>query len=153
MQPQVRSATLIAFPQRQAGCFTVHDRIELLEWEVASRARGRGFSRLVLHEQQPIDGNETCDFLLLYAGEDPWARWGVARRGRSINVWRCADGAELGPFDRMRDALGAALEAAAWTPGRRGRGTSSGLSLGPMQRGPRPGEGRTAALDAPERLS
>lgn len=121
MQPQVRSATLIAFPQRQAGRFTVQDRIQMLEWEVAARARGRGFSRMVLHEQQPIDGIETCDFLLLYAGEAPWAHWGVARRGRGISVWRCADGADLGPFDTMREALGAALEAAAWTPGRRGR--------------------------------
>ena len=124
MQPQVGSATLIAFPQRQVGRFTVRDRIELLEWEVAARARGRCFSRIVLHEQQPIDGIETSDYLLLYAGKGPWARWGAARRGRFVNVWRCADGADLGPFDTMREALGAALDAAAWTPGRRGRANS-----------------------------
>lgn len=121
MQPQVRSATLIAFPQRQAGRFTVHDRIELLQWEVAARVRGRGFSRVVLHEQQPIDGIEICDYLLLYAGEGPFARWGAARRGGAISVWRCADGADLGLFGKMRDALDAALDAAAWTWRRRGR--------------------------------
>lgn len=120
MQPQLSSATLIAFPKRQANRFTVRDRVELLEWE-AARSRGRGFSRMVLHEQEPIDGDEVCDILLLYAGEGPWARWGAARLGRSISVWRSADGADLGRFDTMREALGATLSAAAWTPGRRGR--------------------------------
>lgn len=123
MLPQISSATVIAFPQRQASRFTTRDRIELLEWE-AARSPGRGFSRMVLHEQQPIDGIETCDILLLYVGEGPWARWGAARLGRAISVWRSADGADLGRFDTMREALGATLEAAAWTPGRRGRADS-----------------------------
>lgn len=131
MQPQVSSATLIVFPQRHAGRFTVRDRIELLEWEAAAVARGRGFTRMVLHEQQLIDGIETCDFLLLYAGDGSWARWGASRRGRSISVWRCADGADIGPFDTMREALGAALDAAAWTPGRN-RGRADGFKAPPL---------------------
>ena len=99
------------FRSIRADGFTVRDRIEALEWRTTCAVQETGLARLDIHAEHPGDDQETCDLLLLYRRDERWARWGVVRRADRIGVWRCADGADLGCFETMRQALDALLQA------------------------------------------
>ncbi|MEJ1975242.1 MAG: hypothetical protein WDN49_03425 [Acetobacteraceae bacterium] len=78
------------------------------EWELTAVAYG--FDRIVIHEQVGGEAPEDGDFVLVYRSGDRWARWGAARQGTHILLWRCANGAEVGIFPTMRQALDALLD-------------------------------------------
>jgi len=60
----------------------------------------------------PAEDDDIGDFLMVYRRTEPWASWGVARRGARVLLWRCADGADIGTFETVGEALGAIENAA-----------------------------------------
>ena len=119
------SGNVVPFRPLRANAFTVRDRIEVLEWRASGPAQASGFARLDIYAEHPGDGQETCDLLLLYRRDERWARWGAVRRADRIDVWRCADGSDLGRFETMRQALDALLQAEG-----RGLGRTRGFRVG-----------------------
>ena len=114
MRPLDRPAppsNVVPFRPLRSNGFTVRDRIDALEWQATHAAQASGLIRLDFHPEHPGDGHETCDLLLLYRRDARFARWGATRRAGRIGVWRCADGADLGRFETMRQALDALLQA------------------------------------------
>ncbi len=111
--PDTLTADVLPFraPPARHG-LTTADRIEALQWE-ATKAVGESM-RLAFHRwcgENAADGGE---YISIYRGDDRWAAWGATRRGRFVNVWRCATGADLGEFATMQEAL-AALKASLLT--------------------------------------
>ena len=88
---------------------TMADRIEALQWEATRAQHG---ARLAFHYWSSTNAHEGGDYISIYRGDDRWAAWGATRCGRSISVWRCATGADLGQFPTMREALAAVRMAA-----------------------------------------
>ena len=107
----VLPGNVVPFRPLRPNAFTVRDRVEALQWRESGPAQASGLARLDIHAEHPGDGQETCDFLLLYRRDECWARWGAVRRADRIDVWRCADGSDLGRFETMRQALDALLQA------------------------------------------
>jgi hypothetical protein len=95
---------VIPFVQRTpvAG-LTSRDRIEITCWQ--QDARRLGYDRLVIHEREWFDSPDVGSFLSIYRMGEPWARWGVARRGMSILAWCSLTGDDFGPFVSVTDAL------------------------------------------------
>ncbi len=100
-------ATVLHFPTppRPGNWFTLLDRAQALRWE-ADEAAARGV-RLAIHRRQQDDPPEVGDFLSIYPANEVWAAWGVARRGQSLRLWRSANGADIGEFATMQEALAA----------------------------------------------
>ena len=78
------------------------DKIELFRWEADGAAAT--MVRIVVHEGSGLC-EEDSDVALLYTPGGLWARWGLARHGNIILVWRCTDGQDLGRFSSLREAL------------------------------------------------
>lgn len=123
--PPTHSAAVIPFPGSpdRKGRLTWLDRASVLAREDAARARG--YERLLVHTPPPNAEPDTPDAVMLYPAGERWARWGLARQPGGVLVWRCSDGAELGRFATMAEALDAALAAPDPAPRRsRSRGTA-----------------------------
>jgi hypothetical protein len=100
-------ATVLRFPPkpRPENWLTLLDRAQALRWE-ADEAATRGV-RLAIHRRQEDDPPEVGDFVSIYRANEVWAAWGVARRGPSLRLWRSANGADIGEFATMQEALAA----------------------------------------------
>ena len=94
--------------------FLSADKIDICVWE--QQGANRAVSRVVIHENTGLS-EEDADVALLYGPECPWARWGVARCRDGVMLWRCRDGADLGRFATMRQALLALPGAVRLVPG------------------------------------
>ncbi len=117
MGPQQPTAIIIAFPkapERAAHKLLPKDKVAAREWEF--HAGAYGFDRIAIHEQLGGQTPEDADFVLIYRTDDRWARWGAARQGDSILLWRCANGAEVGIFADMKEALDVLLDPALRVP-------------------------------------
>jgi hypothetical protein len=91
-----------AKPVETAKCFTVADRIALLEW--SSHGSG-GYARVMLEEGVPGATPDRSGYVLLYRQYDRFAVLGVTRRAGDIMVWRCSDGTGFGAYPTMAAAL------------------------------------------------
>ena len=61
-------------------------------------------------ESRPIEAGTIAfdqDYISIYRAGDSWAVWGLTRQGPSVQLWRCATGADLGQFPTMHEALAA----------------------------------------------
>lgn len=92
-----------AAPTQPDYGFTSHDLIALTCW--MQRADGHGYRRMLIErgsgESRPDEGG----YVLVYAPGREWASWGLSRIGLEIVVWQCSDGADLGRFATMLQAL------------------------------------------------
>ncbi len=103
--------TLVYSAPRPAPCepasrdrrFSSRDRMALDEW--VRRADAHGYRRVLVEDGSHEDGPEHGAYVLLYAPDNAWARWGIARREDGITVWHCGTGADLGGFATMNEAL------------------------------------------------
>ena len=85
-----------------ATCFTIADRVALLEW----RSEGdSGYSRTALEEGVPGATPDRSAYVLLYRRSDLFATLGLTRRAGDILVWRCSDGTGCGAYPTMAAAL------------------------------------------------
>jgi hypothetical protein len=107
-------ATAVVIPFPAMTRLTMKDRIEVLQ--LSDAARAYGYDRLLIRDRHPEDDPQVGDFLAIYRLGEPWASWGVARRGPSLHVWRCATGADFGEFRSIEEALGAIVAAPAPEP-------------------------------------
>ncbi len=116
MDTHPSTAVIIAFPKAPEAAHKLlpADKTAACEWEF--RAAVYGFDRIVIHEQVGGDAPEDGDFVLIYRTGDRWSRWGAARQGAHILLWRCANGAEVGVFPSMQEALNTLLDPALRTP-------------------------------------
>jgi hypothetical protein len=89
---------------------TLRDRLEIDAWR--NPACMRGFDRLVIHERGHLDPPEFEAFLGIYRRGESWARWNVARCGAWVLAWCSANGADIGRFDSVGEALQTLLGAA-----------------------------------------
>lgn len=106
------TAVVIPFPAMTR--LTMKDRIQVLA--LTDAAREVGYDRLLIRDRHPQDDPQLGDFLAIYRRGEPWATWGVARQGPSLQVWRCATGADFGEFRTIQEALGAIVAAPAPEP-------------------------------------
>lgn len=112
MPARKQTAVIIAFPtDPNRHRLRPQDKAEACAWEEA--ALRFGFDRIVIHEQIGTRGPEDGDFVLIYRAGDSWARWGAARQGPDVLLWRCANGVQAGLFPSMRAALETLLAPAA----------------------------------------
>ncbi|MGI4942296.1 MAG: hypothetical protein ACRYHQ_17315, partial [Janthinobacterium lividum] len=95
-------APFSAKPVETAKCFTIADRIALLEW---SGQGSNGYARTVLEEGVPGATPDLSAFILLYRRHDRFATLGLTRRATEILVWRCSDGTGCGSYPTMAAAL------------------------------------------------
>jgi hypothetical protein len=107
-------ASVILCPTRKpiSNRLSIRDKIEICRWEVDCPLPK--VARVVIHERVEAECHP-IDLVLVYGADSPWARWGLARRGNTVTLWQCSDGADLGVFDTMSDAL-AALAGHAYPP-------------------------------------
>ena len=101
----MQSLTIVPFLlNTKASCrLTQQDRIDTWLWE--KTALDRGYDRAVVQAHMWVQDAEQDEFVLIYRLGHPWARWGAARQGRKVMVWRCSDGAEVGLYLCMKSAL------------------------------------------------
>lgn len=104
MTPPDASRSADVLPFGGLHRLTMTDRIEALQWEATRAQHG---ARLAFHRWSSANAHEGGDYISIYRGDDRWAAWGATRRGRSVSVWRCATGVDLGHFPTMREALAA----------------------------------------------
>ncbi len=106
------TAIIISFPTEpdDSHKLLARDKAEACAWEEVAMAHG--FNRIVIHEQLGSQGPEDGDFVLIYRTGDRWARWGAARQGKGVLLWRCANGAQVGVYTTMREALETLLDPA-----------------------------------------
>ena len=106
------TAIIISFPTEPDDSHKLlgRDKAEACAWEEIAMAHG--FNRIVIHEQLGSRGPEEGDFVLIYRTGDRWARWGAARQGKGILLWRCANGAQVGIYPTMKAALDTLLDPA-----------------------------------------
>lgn len=97
-----RPAPFPAKPVETAKCFTIADRIALLEW--GNEGSG-GYVRTVLEEGMPGATLDRSAYVLLYRRDEFFATLGLTRRAGDILVWRCADGTGYGTYPTMAAAL------------------------------------------------
>ncbi|MBV9755852.1 MAG: hypothetical protein JO047_02245 [Alphaproteobacteria bacterium] len=107
-------ATAVVIPFPAMTRLTMKDRIEVLK--LSDAARANGYDRLLIRDRHPEDDPQLGDFLAIYRRGEPWASWGVQRRGPALHVWRCATGADLGEFRTVEEALDAIVTAPAPEP-------------------------------------
>ena len=91
-----------AKPFETATCFTVADRIALMEW--SSQGSG-GYARTALEEGVPGATPDRSAYVLLYRRSDLFATVGLTRRAGDILMWRCSDGTGCGTYPTMAAAL------------------------------------------------
>jgi len=91
-----------AKPAETAKCFTVADRIAILEW--SSHGSG-GYARVTLEEGVAGATPDRSGYVLLYRKYDRFAILGLTRRAGDILVWRCSDGTGFGAYPTMAAAL------------------------------------------------
>ena len=91
-----------AKPAETATCFTIADRIALLEWD--GQGSG-GYARMALEEGVPGATPDRSAYVLLYRHHDQFAALGLTRRAGDILVWRCSDGRGCGTYPTMAAAL------------------------------------------------
>lgn len=89
-------------PVETAKCFTVADRIALLDW--SSQGSG-GYARVILEEGLPGSTPDRSGYVLLYRQYDRFAILGLTRLAGDILVWRCSDGTGFGTYSTMAAAL------------------------------------------------
>ena len=89
-------------PVETAKCFTIADRIALLEW---SSQGSSGYARVVLEEGVPGATPDCSAYVLLYRRYDLFATLGLTRRAHDILMWRCSDGTGCGIYPTMAAAL------------------------------------------------
>ncbi len=89
-------------PVETAKCFTVADRIALLDW--SSQGSG-GYARVMLEEGLPGSTPDRSGYVLLYRQYDRFAILGLTRLAGDILVWRCSDGMGFGTYPTMAAAL------------------------------------------------
>jgi hypothetical protein len=108
------SASIIPYPTRAAvsSLLSFRDKVDVCRWEVACALPQ--IARVVIYDHVRTEANPV-DFVLVYGADSPWARWGLARRGSEVILWRCSNGADLGTFETMVEAL-TALEHHASAP-------------------------------------
>ena len=108
-------AIVLRFPthlRRPENWLTLIDRAQALRWQ-ADEAANRGV-RLAIYRRQQDDPPEIGDFVSIYRANEMWAAWGVARRGQLLRLWRSANGADIGEFATMQEALAAVSSTPAW---------------------------------------
>lgn len=92
-----------ATPAQPDYGFNSYDLIALACW--MQQADGHGYRRMLIErgsgESRPDEGG----YVLVYAPGREWASWGLSRCGTEIVVWQCSDGADLGRFATMLQAL------------------------------------------------
>ena len=107
------NSNVVMFPNQAGRLAGMHaarfkllaaDKIDICRWE--SEGGSPFVARIAIHEGTG-GCEEDADVALLYAPGLPWARWGAARRGNEILLWRCNDGRDIGLFRSMREALAA----------------------------------------------
>ncbi|HEY0206004.1 MAG TPA: hypothetical protein VGC15_17835 [Acetobacteraceae bacterium] len=91
-----------AKPAETATCFSISDRIALLEW---SSQGSSGYARIVLEEGVPGATPDRSAYVLLYRHHDPFATLGITRHAGHILVWRGSDGTGCGIYATMAAAL------------------------------------------------
>jgi hypothetical protein len=98
-------SNVIAFrpPPNPAARLTLRDRLEIDAWR--DPACIRGYDRLVIHERGCFDPPEFESILGIYRRGESWARWNVARCGAWVVAWCSANGADIGRFNSVGDAL------------------------------------------------
>jgi hypothetical protein len=89
---------------REEMRFTSRDRILLLGWSDAAATRGLRKVSLNVPEQGD-DPDSGGDFLMVYAQDAQWARWGVAPTAAGYIVWDTATGADLACCASLSQAL------------------------------------------------
>jgi hypothetical protein len=115
-------AVILRFPtqlRRAENWLTLVDRVQALRWQ-QDEAANRGV-RLAIYRRQQDDPPEIGDFVSIYRANEMWAAWGVARRGPSLRLWRSANGADIGEFASMQEALAAVSNTPAWCARSHGR--------------------------------
>lgn len=98
--------TLVPAPRVKAADewgFNSRDLIALTCW--MQRADGHGYRRVLIEGGTGRGGPEEGGYVLIYAPQRDWARWGIARSGAQLVVWNCGTGADLGRFPTMLEAL------------------------------------------------
>ena len=98
-----RLRLLPAPPSVPDDAFTSHDLMALNHW--MQRADGHGYRRLLIERGSGDTQPEGGSYVLVYAPGSEWARWGLARTSAGVMVWHCSDGADLGHFATMTQAL------------------------------------------------
>ena len=97
--------TVLPFLLRTKASYrlTQQDKVDAWLWE--QTALDRGYDRAVVQADALVQDVKQDEFVLIYRLGHPWARWGAARRGSEVMVWRCSDGAEVGLYICMKSAL------------------------------------------------
>ncbi len=96
------SAPFPTNPAETAKCFTIADRIALLEW----RSQGSsGYARIALEEGVPGATPDRSAYILFYRHHDLFASVGLTRRAGDVLLWRCSDGTACGVYSTMAAAL------------------------------------------------
>lgn len=98
--------TVVPFPlNTTASCrLTQQDKIDTWFWEQKT-ALDRGYNPTVVQAHEWAQNLDQDEFVLIYPLGHSGARWGAARQGSKIMVWRCSDGAEAGLYSCMNLAL------------------------------------------------
>lgn len=102
-----RTAVVLPFPaaRRPANCFTMRDRMDLLEWTKSAPAYG--ICRVTIERPDPQEaGPEVGDFALFHDAVAEWASWAVAREAGQYLLWSPNSGETAGYFPTLADALG-----------------------------------------------
>jgi hypothetical protein len=82
---------------------TTRDRIAVAVW--GERSERHGYRRVLVVSGERSVRPEDADYALVYAGDEPWARWGLSRCVGGIAVWHCASGEDMGVYATMAEAL------------------------------------------------
>ena len=82
---------------------SAQDKIDAFRWE--NTALSIGYDRIVVHAIPGYLTDIEGDFVLIYRLGYQWARWGIARKGSRLAVWRCGTGEDIGLFATMVVAL------------------------------------------------
>jgi hypothetical protein len=98
-------STIVKFVRRGPGRagLTIVDRIAARKW--AEDARDHGIRAIRIHDPESGDDPGLGSFLLIYSNDAMWARWGVAACGDGFEIWRPADGATVGWYASLAEAL------------------------------------------------
>ena len=102
-RPVSHVSLVAARPAQQDYGFTSHDLIALTCW--MQRADGHGYRRMLIERGSGDSRPDEGGYVLIYEPGSEWASWGLARAGAEIIVWQCSNGADLGRFVTMLQAL------------------------------------------------
>lgn len=91
-------------PEEEPGHrLTIRDRMAVAVW--SERSERHGYRRVLVVSGERSVSPEDGDYTLVYAEQEPWARWGLARCEAGVTVWHCASGEDVGVFATMTAAL------------------------------------------------